>query len=165
MVRLPAEAETPSGFNSSFAKIRVSDAGDRSLVSSCAFSKDQTICKFFAGEISSEPNYLTLQTGLHQHILLEPAFLRYVNHSCDPNTFFDINRMEFVALKDIEEGEEFRFFYPSTEWIMESPFVCTCKTTKCLGSISGAKFIDRKILDTYKISDFIKQQLSADPHE
>jgi hypothetical protein len=73
--------------------------------------------------------------------------------------------MEFVALKDIEEGEEFRFFYPSTEWIMESPFVCTCKTTKCLGSISGAKFIDRKILDTYKISDFIKQQLSADPHE
>lgn len=159
MVHSFAETETTSDNTSYFASVSISDTGERCLISAAAFSKGDLICKFSAAEILEKPSFLTLQIDVNQHILLSPVFLRYVNHSCSPNSFFDTDKMEFIALEKIEPGQEFRFFYPSTEWEMESPFTCNCKTEKCLGSISGAKFMNKDILKHYRITEFIKQQL------
>lgn len=117
------------------------------------------IADFSAGELLSTPTYLTLQVGLHRHILLMPRFLTYINHSCNPNVFFDTTFMEVVCLKDIYPGEELRCFYPSTEWELSQPFVCNCGSEDCLQYISGAAFLSDKTLSKYRLSDFIKKQL------
>ena len=79
-----------------------------------AYRPGEVIANFSAGTISAEPTYLTVQVGTRKHITLQPEFLQYINHSCDPNVFFDTSSMELVALKAVEEGEEMTFFYPST---------------------------------------------------
>jgi hypothetical protein len=107
----------------------------------------------------SEPNYLTVQVGPDRHILLQPEHLQYINHSCDPNVFFDTHAMHIVALKAIDEGDEMTFFYPSTEWDMAQPFSCLCGSSKCLGEVRGAAHIDPAILNNYKLTRFIQQQL------
>ncbi|MEI2749182.1 MAG: hypothetical protein V9E88_10540 [Ferruginibacter sp.] len=49
----------------SFAEIiHNPQTGQKSLHAMIPFSKDDVISKFEAGEICSEPNYLTVQTGL-----------------------------------------------------------------------------------------------------
>ena len=84
---------------------------------------------------------------------------RLINHSCDPNVFFDTTKMEVVCLKHIQPGEEFRFFYPSTEWEMSQPFVCNCGSSNCLQLISGAAQLSDDTLAKYRLSDFIAKQV------
>lgn len=70
---------------------------------------------------SQSPNS---QVGEDKHIELSPAWLEHVNHSCEPNAIFNTTTFNFEALRDIEVGDELCFFYPSTEWAMDSPFQC-----------------------------------------
>ncbi len=91
--------------------------------------------------------------------MLAPEFLQYTNHSCNPNVFFDTTDFVLRCLTKIEVGEEMTFFYPSTEWCMAQTFDCECKTEKCLGDIQGALYLHPAILQTYKLSDYIKQKL------
>ncbi len=118
----------------------------------------QTISRFHAGITQSYATYLTVQTGVDTHITLQPEFLQYINHSCDPNVFFDTTTMELVALKPLQPGDELTFFYPSTEWEMVQPFVCNCGSKDCLQLINGASHLDKSTLKKYKLTDFIKQQ-------
>lgn len=144
----------------SFAEIiHNPQTGQKSLHAMIPFRKDEVISKFEAGEICTEPNYLTVQTGLTTHITLKPTFLQYINHSCSPNVFFDTTNMELIALKDIGLHEEFSFFYPSTEYDMAQPFICFCGSRNCLQNIKGAKHIPDHILQQYRLTDFIRQQL------
>ena len=123
------------------------------------FKSGELISKFSAGDIYKEPNYLTVQRGVDEHITLRPEFLQYINHSCNPNVFFDTTNMEIIAIRDIEPNEEFSFFYPSTELDMAQPFICFCGTKNCLQNIKGAKYIPGEILKKYRLTDFIQQQL------
>ena len=58
---------------------------------------------------------------------------RFVNHSCNPNTYIRIHhgRVEFYALRDIAEGEELTCYYGETHHEGKRP--CTCKSTNCRG--------------------------------
>jgi hypothetical protein len=118
------------------------------------------IADFFASEVLSTPSFLTVQIGINRHILLMPTFLQYINHSCNPNVFFDTTSMEVVCLKEIQKGEEFRFFYPSTEWEISQPFVCNCGSSNCLQLINGAAHLSDETLEQYRLSDFIKKQVT-----
>ena len=100
-----------------------------------------------------------MQVGIDKHIMLQPEHLQYINHSCDPNVFFDTHAMQVVALKEIAEGDEMTFFYPSTEWDMAQPFTCYCGCSNCLGEIRGAAHINPEIINTYTLTRFIQQQL------
>ena len=124
-----------------------------------SYKAGDVVIEFSARQIVSEPNYLTVQVGPDKHILLYPDHLQYINHSCDPNVFFDTYAMHIVALKPIEEGDEMTFFYPSTEWDMAQPFSCFCGSRNCLGEIKGAAHINPEILGNYKLTRFIQQQL------
>lgn len=121
-------------------------------------AKDEVISPFTARETLSEPSFLTIQTGIGKHILLQPEYLQYTNHSCEPNVFFDTTKMELITLRDISEGEELCFFYPSTEWEMAQPFHCHCGSKKCLHIIRGAANVHPAILNEYRIGDFILSQ-------
>jgi hypothetical protein len=145
-----------------FAEIREDAASlAKSLHSIIPFSKGDIICDFGAAAILKTPTYLTVQTGIEEHIHLKPEFLKFINHSCDPSVFFDTQSMQLVALKDIGPGDEFTFFYPSTEWDMAQPFDCLCGSKDCLKNISGAAYMSPGILENYRLTSFIRQQLAA----
>lgn len=93
------------------------------------------MCGFSERARLDAPNYLTVQLSPTEHILLAPAWLQNINHSCAPNVFFNTATMELECLKNVSRGEELTFFYPSTEWDMEAPFACLCGSSDCLKTI------------------------------
>jgi len=147
--------------NHVFAEVRQKTSNHQNaLFSLSPFLPGNVIAAFSAGSIAPKPTYLTVQVGVGKHITLQPEFLQYINHSCDPNVFFDTTRMQLVALKELVPGEEMTFFYPSTEWRMTQSFDCYCGSPKCLGRIKGASFLSIEALSQYRVTDFIQQQLS-----
>ncbi len=113
----------------SIAEIReCKTTGNKSLNTTIELKCGEVVSKFGHKEILDKPNYLTVQIIDHQHIMLAPEYLQYINHSCNPNVLFDIKNMVLIALRNIEIGEEFTFFYPSTEWSMDRGFNCICQS-------------------------------------
>jgi SET domain len=137
--------------------------GEKSLHATVMHHTGEVISTFEAAETLPYPNKYTVQVNENVHIILSPEFLQYINHSCDPNIFFDTSLMQLSCLKDILPGDELTFFYPSTEFAMESPFNCFCGSNKCLHRIQGASFLSNEIIHHYKFTDFIMQKLNI-PH-
>lgn len=75
------------------------------------------------------------------------GFDNNLNHSCDPNCYFDFKdtkRPVLVALRDIKKGEELSFDYNTTDYDLPSntgSFDCHCHAPKCLGEIKGYKYL------------------------
>lgn len=144
-----------------FAEVkRNTSSGQQGLFALRPFAPGDVLADFSAGTIAPEPTYLTVQVGIDKHITLQPEFLQYINHSCDPNVFFDTTIMKLVALKEIVGGEELRFFYPSTEWKMDQSFQCNCGSPRCIGKVKGAYYLSASLAAQYKLTDFISQQLA-----
>jgi hypothetical protein len=136
-----------------------SNTGEKSLHASAFFDAGDVICDFSAEFILDTATYLTVQTGDDKHITLKPDFLQYINHSCKPNVFFDTTVMQLVALTEVQPGDEFMFFYPSTEWNMAQPFDCFCGTSQCLKRIQGAAHLSDEEAMRYRLTDFILEKL------
>ena len=130
-------------------------SGQKSLHATVGFSPGDVICSFHPGITQSYATYLTVQTGVDVHITLQPEFLQYINHSCEPNVFFDTTTMQLVCLRALSPGDELSFFYPSTEWEMSQPFVCNCGAQSCLQLINGASHLSSETLNRYNLTDFI----------
>ena len=135
-------------------------SGQKHFITVRSFEQDEILAQFGAVEILSTPNYLTLQVDHGKHILLDPPYLQFINHSCDPNCFFDTENMCLRALKKIESGQELTFFYPSTEWNMQQPFACFCKSENCLGEIKGAAHLTDQEANRYKLTPYISKRRS-----
>ena len=103
---------------------------------------------------------LTVQVGINEHIYLQPGVLQYINHSCSPNIFFDLSTFKAICLRPINKGDELFYFYPSTEWEMAEPFQCLCGSANCLGRIAGASYLSKDVIQNYRFSDFISEQLN-----
>ena len=143
-----------------FANVLLNNSSSqKSLLAAVSFAPGDVICNFSAGITQSYATYLTVQTGADRHITLMPEFLQYINHSCAPNVFFNTTTMELVCLQAVQAGDEFTFFYPSTEWEMAQPFVCNCGNAGCLQLINGASHLSVGTLSKYKLTDFIRQQV------
>ena len=63
---------------------------NKSLHSMLEINPGEIISKFSFKEVLENPNYLTVQISDRQHIILDPEFLQYINHSCDPNVFLTL---------------------------------------------------------------------------
>lgn len=137
------------------------DNNQKSLNATTTIAIGEVISFFNAKETFMSPSYLTVQVGINKHITLMPDFLQYINHSCSPNVFFDTTLMQLVCIKEIEIGEELRFFYPSTEWQMDQTFVCNCGATNCLQLIQGAAYLSNSVIANHKFTDFIAKQFAA----
>ena len=138
--------------------------GAKSLHSTKIFFPGDIIAKLGARENVDKPSYLSVQISNTQHILLKPEFLQYINHSCDPNVFFDTTNMVISCLKKIDIAEALTFFYPSTEWSMEQAFDCLCSSEKCLQKIQGAAYLSSDVLKNYRLSEHIQAMLSNSNH-
>lgn len=141
-------------------EIRMCEKTDgKSLYATVDFGQEQILSKFSPAKVLERPNYLTVQITDNQHVMLDPEFLQYINHSCEPNVFFDTRNMVVTALREIKMGEELTFFYPSTEWSMDRGFDCRCASKDCIGRIQGAAHLPLNIATEYKLSQYIEQKL------
>ena len=106
------------------------------------------------------PTRWTVQTALDTHRIPRPFELRYVNHSCAPNVFFDVDSNMLLALGAIQPGEELTAFYPSTEWEMAEEVSCRCDAPDCLGLIRGAAHAPREMLERHSLSPVVRKLLA-----
>lgn len=73
--------------------------------------------------------------GLSLDASVNPNELRFVNHSCDPNSFMRCcyNKVEIYAKRKIHKGEEITCDYGETHH--EGQLACTCGASNCRGAI------------------------------
>jgi len=129
----------------------------RSLVSKQDYKKGEVICSMPSENIMDKPNRYTVQIGrnVHTHV----GKLAALNHSCDPNVILDTEKMVMVARRDIAKGEELSFFYPSTEWEMNAPFICLCGAASCIHVVAGARFLPLSTLEHHYLNPHIREMM------
>ncbi|KAG9014341.1 hypothetical protein FRB94_012747 [Tulasnella sp. JGI-2019a] len=123
-----------------------------SLKAARPFEFGETICTFEASTPVELNNIHAIQIGDGPNDFLNlNSDLAFTNHSCDPNTVFDLSSPDqedwhVCAIKDIAAGDAITYFYPSTEWELAQPFDCHCGSKNCLGRVSGAVNLSREQL-------------------
>lgn len=80
-------------------------------------------------------NLVELDDDLALNASANPNDMRFINHSCDPNTYLRVmkNRVEFYALKNIKKGQELSCDYGETHHDGKLP--CRCGAKNCRGFI------------------------------
>ncbi|EED86239.1 predicted protein [Thalassiosira pseudonana CCMP1335] len=95
----------------------------------------------------------SIQIDWNQHIMMDlPA--RFLNHSCDANVGVMMvanegGSYDFVALREIESGDEIRFDYETTEFEVGAFSDCHCGATTCRGNIRGFKYNSSVVREKY----------------
>jgi hypothetical protein len=91
------------------------------------------------GTLSPSPNRYSVQLGEKEHVSdgNQKQVFMYLNHSCQPTTFFDIEKRELIALRDMKAEEEMTYNYNTTEFEIQFPFLCHCKHPQCIGEVKG----------------------------
>ncbi|MGH3709391.1 MAG: SET domain-containing protein-lysine N-methyltransferase [Pseudonocardiaceae bacterium] len=84
----------------------------------------------------------SFQKGWDTHVELgTPA--RFMNHSCQPNTGVVDNSQDgydFVALQEIQPGDELTWDYETTEYVSIAVPRCLCAAENCRTRIHGYRF-------------------------
>jgi len=124
-----------------------------SVFSNVEIRQGETILVFTDVEFIHSPSRFSLQVDVDLHIDVKQEKLaanpdsylwRYLNHSCNPNCYFEPGTLSLIALKDIPQNEELTINYLFTEAEMAHPFVCSCGETGCYGEIRGFNFHKNK---------------------
>lgn len=126
----------------------------RTLITKQAYKKGEVICEMPSENIMDKPNRYTVQIARDRHTHV--GKLAALNHSCDPNVILDTDKMLMIARRDIEKGEELSFFYPSTEWEMQAPFICLCGSASCIHVVAGARFLPLSTLENHYLAPHIR---------
>jgi hypothetical protein len=129
----------------------------RSLVTKQAYKQGEVISDIPRAKVINKPNRFTVQIGRTEHT--DVGKLAALNHSCDPNVILETARMQMIARRDIEQGEELSFFYPSTEWEMDAPFICLCGATNCIHVVAGARFLSLSTLEHHFLNRHIREEM------
>lgn len=130
------------------------------LITDQPYRRGDVIYHIEGHRVTPQPTYQTIQVGPAEHIE-ELGVLAYLNHSCQPNTLVNVAELTVVAARDIAAGEELNFFYPSTEWEMDRPFICLCGAPQCVRLVAGAKYLSVDTLSRYFINAHIREMIFA----
>ncbi|MFC1687896.1 SET domain-containing protein [Patescibacteria group bacterium] len=83
----------------------------------------------------------------------------YINHSCDPNCGIQ-GSLVFIAMRDIEPGEEITFDYAMSE---SSKFTidCNCGKSSCRKKITGEDWKLQELQNKYNgfFSDYLQKKI------
>lgn len=93
--------------------------------------------------INQQTQNYSVQIGLNKHFLPNKWTGKYLNHSCNPNTFVKTREDKLpnlIAMKRIRQGEEITFAYYTSEFVWtkiahENYVACRCGEVKCKGKI------------------------------
>ena len=107
------------------------DTASYGVLSMDIFRKDSIVYEF-EGEVIDEPTRTSIQSYDDIHLEDDLKIATFINHRCKPNTRVEKLRkkrgrkIRFIALKNIEIGEEISFNYNTTEYKLSHPFKCNC---------------------------------------
>ena len=112
----------------------------------------------------------SVQFDWKRHLEVEPP-ARYLNHSCDPNLGVgrcDKGGIDFVALRDINKGEEVAFDYAMTEYkhypranpADEFDLACHCQADNCRGRLGYYAELSAELKRKYR--GFIAEYLTRE---
>ncbi len=104
----------------------------RTLRAGKIFSVGDTVLDLLNAEERPAPDYSTIDLG-DKHVYHPIG--RYINHSCDPNTYVDAIQKKITALKIINIGDDITFDYLATERQIVAPFDCNCASDNCVGRV------------------------------
>ena len=96
--------------------VRKSDLHGKGVFAAQFISQGTIIGKYTSRRVSKKVDspyviYIYNEVGVEIERRLGTGKLRYVNHSSDPNLTMDDDTLEFIAIKDIDDGEELTWFY------------------------------------------------------
>jgi hypothetical protein len=75
--------------------------------------------------------------GPEDGIVTDPA--DYMNHSCDPNTWF-VDDATMAARRDIKKGEEITYDYATSETAENFVMICQCGANDCRKVVKGTDY-------------------------
>lgn len=115
----------------------INDGVGEGVVSLTAFQPGELVFRA-TGFFSNEVTLFSLQITptLHLH---DPYFYGKLLHSCDPNTYVDVNTRAFIALKPIAPGDFITLDYARSEDYLFRTFPCHCGAVNCRGVVAGNK--------------------------
>ncbi len=113
----------------------------------------------------------SIQIDWNQHLDPDPP-AKYLNHSCDPNLGVRIgkeNLPEFIALRDIQPGEEIAFDYAMSEYMHyprpnpeeEFDLTCHCNAENCRGRLGYYSELDEVLKE--KNAGYFCDYLNCNP--
>ena len=127
----------------------IEKANHHTVYSTKKISKGENIIEL-EGIPQSFPSKYSLQIAEKKHLVPfsdssedERSFWRFLNHSCQPNSYFDLDKMTLIALREIHAGQEITYNYCTTEYDMASPFKCVCGSDVCYGEIKGFRYLPK----------------------
>lgn len=130
------------------------------LVAKDDIAKGETIFACSPEEITRERTWRTIQIDFNRHV--KNDLLDYVDHSCEPNSVFDVDKLAMIALRKIERGEPITFFYPGAEVELAMDFDCQCGSRDCIGHLKGGFYLTarqmRRALDHGYCTRFMQEQ-------
>ena len=130
------------------------------LVAKDDIAKGEIVFACSPGEITRERTWRTIQVDFNAHV--KNDLLDYVDHSCDPNCVFDVDKLAMIALRRIEKGDAITFFYPGAEVELAADFDCHCGSPDCIGHPKGGFYLTahqmRWALDRGYCTRFMREQ-------
>lgn len=117
-----------------FEIVKTSPFGE-GLKTKVPFKKGDTIFAF-SGVVLPYQNLFTLQYR-HNLFIYDPYVMGKVLHNCNPNMSCSMYAREFIAKRDIAEGELLTMDYEETEDELSRAFECHCQAPNCRKYISG----------------------------
>ena len=121
----------------------------RSLITKQVYKKGDVICDIPTEKLFDKANRYTVQIGRDRHTEVGKL----------SNVILDTEHLQMVARRDIEQGEELSFFYPSTEWEMDAPFICLCGSSNCIHVVAGARFLPLSTLENHYLNRHIREMM------
>jgi len=90
----------------------------------------------------------------------------FINHSCEPNVGFD-GQITYVALHDINPGEELCHDYAMTYAMRDYNLKCKCGSKNCRKIITGNDWKLKELQDKYKnhFVWFILKKIKSKKHK
>lgn len=141
-------------FNKKNVRIGISEKGYGSTYfAKRKIKKGEVVMMGFGKIINHQTAKISIQIAKNTHYLPSLLTGRCWNHSCAPNTFPKTREDGFpdwIALKNIEEGEEICYGYWGTEyeWAKhtdEKKIECKCGSTQCQNKIPSFSNLEDKI--------------------
>lgn len=128
--------------------VKRSKISGKGVFSAGNFKRGEEILAMDDSHVVKDPSTLTKEQHEFEldylasgKIVIMHAPERYINHSCDPNSYVKtINGVRrIIAMRDIKEGEEITGDY-SINGYNEGAFKCNCGSEKCRGIYQGNFF-------------------------
>ena len=100
------------------------------------FQRGEVIASF-VGEHSTKVLQHTLQRGGKDDHLLDPYFIGFLVHSCNPNAVLDMHQQKVYCLQNIGTDELISIDYAVTEDDLFVQFKCVCESPNCREWVAG----------------------------